>query len=119
MPHYILFPSLDHTRKVNLSCAIQPGALTANYRVEWRRVQPTFFSYSDDTFNITVDETTEMSSTPSEYQCTVTIDHSSIVQDEDYTPPTIFVEKRGEDSVVLSYPCIITLSLYSTVYPEW
>ncbi|CAI8045239.1 hypothetical protein GBAR_LOCUS25043 [Geodia barretti] len=38
MPQYILFPSLESTRKVNLSCAIQPGALTENYRVEWRRV---------------------------------------------------------------------------------
>ena len=74
---------------------MQPGALKDNYRVSWSRIVPTTVPYSDDTFNITVDETTEMSSTPSEYQCTVTIDHSSIVQDEDYTPPTIFVEKRG------------------------
>ncbi|CAI8043378.1 hypothetical protein GBAR_LOCUS24064 [Geodia barretti] len=93
MPHYILFPSLDHTRKVNLSCAIQPGALKDNYRVIWRRVQPTAISYSDDTFNITVTEMTEMSSTPSEYRCIVTIDHSSM-EDEDYTPPRIVVQKR-------------------------
>ena len=108
MPHYILFPSLDHTRKVNLSCAIQPGALTDNYRVSWRRVEPTLIFYSDDTFNITVTETTEMSSTPSEYQCIVTIDHSSM-DDEEYEPPIIVVKKRGENAVVLSFPCIITL----------
>ena len=119
MPHYILFPSLESTRKVNLSCAIQPGALKENYRVEWRRVQPTFFIYSNDTFNITVTETKVISSTPSEYRCIVTIDHSSTKRDEDYEPPRVFVQKRGENSVVLSFPCIITLSLYSTVHPEW
>ena len=108
MPHYILFPSLNHTRKVNLSCAIQPGALTANYRVEWNRVEPTLIFYSDDTFNITVNETTEMSSTPSEYRCIVTIDHSSTIQNRVYPPPRIVVEKKGENSVVLSFP-IITL----------
>ena len=85
----------------------------------WSRVKPTTISYSDNTFNITVDETTVMSSTPSEYRCIVIIDHSSIVVNEDYDPPRIVVEKRGEDSVILSFPCIITLSLYSTVHPEW
>ena len=118
MPHYILFPSLESMRKVNLSCAIQPGALTENYRVAWSRVQPNFFPYSDSTFNITVTETTEILSTPSEYQCIASIDHSSM-EDAEYSPPSIVVEKRGEDSVVLSFPCIITLSLYSTVHPEW
>ena len=118
LPQYILFPSHDHTRRVNLSCAIQPGALKDNYGVSWSRVAPNIFPYSDDTFKITVNETTEMSSTPSEYQCIVTIDHSSMV-DENYDPPTIVVEKKGEDSVVLSYPCIIALYLYSTVQPEW
>ena len=119
LPQYILFPSLESTRKVNLSCAIQPGARKENYRVVWSRVKPTTISYSDNTFNITVTETTEMSSTPSEYRCIVIIDHSSIVVNEDYDPPRIVVEKRGEDSVILSFPCIITLSLYSTVHPEW
>jgi hypothetical protein len=92
MPHYILFPSHDHTRRVNLSCAIQPGALKDNYRVSWSRVAPNIFPYSEDTFKITVNETTEVSSTPSEYQCIVTIDHSSM-DDENYIPPTIVVQK--------------------------
>ncbi|CAI8042433.1 Frizzled-4 [Geodia barretti] len=94
MPHYILFPSLESMRKVNLSCAIQPEALKENYRVSWRRVKPTPTSYSDDTFNITVTETTEMSSIPSEYRCIVSIDHSSTIQDEDYNPPIVVVHKR-------------------------
>ena len=118
MPHYILFPSLDHTRKVNLSCAIQPGALKDNYRVIWRRVQPTALSYSDDTFNITVTEMTEMSSTPSEYRCIVTIDHSSM-EDEDYTPPRIVVQKRGENSVY-SFVLSLHYNTFSLQYcPPW
>ena len=112
MPHYILFPTLESMRKVNLSCAIQPGALTENYRVVWSRVQPTFIPYSDGTFNITVTETTEISSIPSEYRCIVSIDHSStMIQDEDYEPPIIVVHKRGENAVVLSFLCIIILTL--------
>ncbi|CAI7994643.1 hypothetical protein GBAR_LOCUS1523 [Geodia barretti] len=94
MPHYILFPSLESMRKVNLSCAIQPEALKENYRVSWRRVKPTPTSYSDNTFNITVTEMTEMSSIPSEYRCIVSIDHSSTIQDEDYNPPIVVVHKR-------------------------
>ena len=111
MPHFILFPSLESMRKVNLSCAIQPGALTENYCVVWSRVQPTFFPYSDGTFNITVTETTEISSIPSEYRCIVSIDHSSTIQDEDYEPPIVVVHKRGENAVVLSFLCIIILTL--------
>ena len=111
MPHYILFPSLESMRKVNLSCAIQPEALKENYRVSWRRVKPTPTSYSDNTFNITVTEMTEMSSIPSEYRCIVSIDHSSTIQDEDYNPPIVVVHKRGENAVVLSFLCIIILPL--------
>ena len=97
MPQYILFPTRESTREVTLSCAIQPGALTGSYSVVWRRVQPTSFTYSDDTFSITVTETTEVSSVPSEYLCTVDIQHSPTVN-EVYNPPRLIVQKKGEEN---------------------
>ena len=45
----------------------------------WRRVAPTGFRYSEETFNITV---VEMPSVPSEYRCIVAIYHSSTVEVE-------------------------------------
>ena len=73
----------------------------------WSRVKPTPIFYSDDTFNITVTETTEMSSTPSEYQCIVTIDHSSM-DDEEYKLPIIVVKKKGENVLSLHYHTLHT-----------
>ena len=115
MPQYILFPTRESTREVTLSCAIQPGALSESYSVVWRRVQPTAFTYSADTFSITV---TETASNNSEYRCRVTIVHSSTVNEE-YNPPILIVQKKGELSF-LSNSLVVyrSLSKYSIVHSK-
>ena len=113
MPQYILFPTRESTREVTLTCAIQPGALSESYSVVWRRIKPTGVRYSDGTFSVTVNETTEMSSVPSEYQCTVNIQHNSAVN-KPYEPARLIVQKKGELSF-LSNSLVMYRSLSNTV----
>ena len=113
MPQYILFPTRESTREVTLTCAIQPGALSESYSVVWRRIKPTGVRYSDGTFSVTVNETTEMSSVPSEYQCTVNIQHNSTVN-KPYEPARLIVQKKGELSF-LSNSLVMYRSLSNTV----
>ena len=83
------------SREVNLICAIQPGALAERYTVEWDQLKPNFRQLSVTMYNITDSVISEeIPSVPTEYRCTVAVQHSS--NRGDYKASVIF-HKSGKN----------------------
>ena len=94
MARYVIIPTPESSRRISLSCAIKPGALTDRYSVMWEQMlQPgSPHSLAASTQSITV----EVNSTSfAMYQCTVRIQHSSDVS-VSYSPPPVTIHWRGE-----------------------
>ena len=101
---YAVFEGRTSSREVELTCAIQPGALSQNYHARWLQTNPTT---SAITF-ITTEEFSIIESVPADltdtYHCQVTIQHSDDVNVM-YNGPEITINKNGEFG--LNITCII------------
>ena len=115
---YVILPTPNSTRQVELSCAIMPGALFQKYRVRWIQQAPKTMFFGENMYSVT---TSVNPSLPSiSYQCNVTIQHSSIVS-ASYTPPPIVVHNKGKrviDTAAAFESYIVHLLLFSTVISE-
>ena len=97
---YVLLPAPNVAREVDLICAIQPGALAESYTVEWEQVKP-FRRLRNEMYNVTDSVISEeIPSVPTEYRCTVAVQHSSN-ENVDYIARVVF-EKKGENSFHVS-----------------
>ena len=96
MARYVIFPTPEGTRRISLSCAIRPGAMTDRYSVTWKQILPfgSLLLLSANTQNITVD-VNSTNATISTYQCNVIIQHSSDVS-VSYFPPPVTIHAKGE-----------------------
>ena len=93
---YVLLPAPNVTLEVDLICAIQPGVLSGSYHVEWDQLEPKFRQSSIEMYNITDNVTSEeIPSVPTEYRCTVAVQHSSN-ENMDYNASVVF-QKKGEN----------------------
>ena len=92
MARYVIFPTPEGTRRISLSCAIRPGAMTDRYSVTWKQILPFGSPHllSANTQNITVD-VNSTNATISTYQCNVIIQHSSDVSVSYFPPPVTIV----------------------------
>ena len=95
---YRVFSNRSSTHNIRLSCPITPGALEKSYSVVWQASNPgsgfTTLDGSEGLYDFSV---TVSSSSQSEYQCRVSIQHrSDQVATQDYDGPEIIVEKLGE-----------------------
>ena len=79
---------------VNLSCAIQPGALEEKYTVGWSRSvgDLPLIGIDETLFNISQ---TVSSSTPTTFNCTVEIEHKP-GKEKEYEGPRVTVHTKGE-----------------------
>ena len=74
MTHEVELPDDDSSVSTELQCDIQPGALRQRYSVQWIRVFNIGFTINaGDMFNLTLNVSSSTSG--SQYQCSVTIDH--------------------------------------------
>ena len=115
MVHYIILPSPESNRSIVLSCAVRPGALAGRYSVVWEQVDQNNNSFIDENKpNILVDvEST--STTPSQYQCNVTIQHNNVTS-VSYTPPPVTVHYKGKGfSVFLECSMICSVLSHSQI----
>ena len=88
------------SREVDLICAIQPGVLAERYTVEWDQLEP-FHRLRDEMYNITDSVISEkIPSVPTEYRCTVAVQHSSN-KNMEYNA-RIVLQKKGENSFHVS-----------------
>ena len=85
---YVIIPTPESSRRISLSCAIRPGALTDRYSVTW--VLPRSLSANTQTITVQVNSTTFAI-----YHCIVRIQHSSDVSVR-YSPPPVTIRQRGE-----------------------
>ena len=112
---YIIFPTADSSREVNLSCPIRPGALSERYSVRWESQDPLVASVMDYDLLLT----TTASST-FQYQCQVTIQHHTEGNNTlTYGGPVTVLEKLGmilkDDDDDLTFPTYtLSCTLYST-----
>ena len=100
MGRYVILPSPESNRSIVLSCAIRPGALAGRYSVVWEQVDQnnnSFINENKPDILVDVDST---AATPSQYQCNVTIQHSSVTS-VSYTPPPVTVHYKGKGFSVL------------------
>ena len=92
---YITFPTADSSREVNLSSSIRPGALSDSYSVQWESRIPGFEGFTIvDTGHYDITEDINSTSLH-QYQCKVTIQHRSDVE-ETYYCPMIILNKIGK-----------------------
>ena len=92
---YITFPTADSSREVNLTCSIRPGALSERYSVRWASSIPGIEGFTVvDTGHFDIKEDIHSASLH-QYQCKVTIQHSSS-DVETYNGPTIILNKTGK-----------------------
>ena len=92
---YVVFEGGTSSREVELTCAIQPGALgnRDRYRVQWI-ASNTAAIINMDMFNLTRNISAQSSVT---YHCNVRIQHSNDEQDSvGYDGPEITIHKNGE-----------------------
>ena len=116
---YVVFEGGTSIRLVELTCAIQLGALMDRdrYRVQWI-ASNTPAVITMDTFNLTRDISAQSSVT---YHCNVRIQHSNDEQDSSsYDGPEITIHKNGEFrcniySVVVYVVCV---GVYYSYFPR-
>ena len=94
---YVIFPTPDSSRVIELSCPIRPGALEESYSVEWQTSNPgggytTLENSAHYDFPVNI--------TPSPqpvYRCRVSIQHRNDSEDTiPYNGPQIMIENKGE-----------------------
>ena len=94
---YVIFPTPDSSRVINLCCPIRPGVLEESYSVEWQTSNPgggftTLENSALYDFPVNI--------TPSPqpvYRCRVSLQHRSDQESTiPYNGPEIMIEKRGE-----------------------
>ena len=76
---YVIFPTPDSSRDIELSCPIRPGALEDSYSVEWQASNPgsEFAALEDKAYyDISVSITPSLKHT---YRCMVSIQHRNTV----------------------------------------
>ena len=94
MARYVIIPTPESSRRISLSCAIRPGALTDRYSVTWEQILPHESPHPLPT--ITQSITVQVNSTSfAMYRYTVRIQHSSDVS-VSYSPPPVTIHWRGE-----------------------
>ena len=99
---YITFPTADSYREVNLSSSIRPGALIDSYSVQWESSIPGVPGITIvDTGHYDITEDIN-SASHHQYQCKVSIQHRSDIE-EIYDCPKIIFKKIGEISLIYMY----------------
>ena len=111
---YVVFPTPDSSRAVNLSFSIRPGALEESYSAEWLASNP---GDGVTTLEDSAHYDLLVKITPSsqyQYQCRVSIQHRSDQEVlERHDGPEIIIEKKGE-VVILLLQCIY----YMVSFPD-
>ena len=89
---YVVFPTAESSRDIQLHCDIRPGALGSRYSVEWLGNSA---SLSYQTFDISVSLRPFLST--QQYLCKVTIKHRNDTESSSkvYNGPLIMLEQRG------------------------
>ena len=102
---YLLFPTPDSSRNIELSCAIRPGQLEERYQVEWVALTPpSFVLLNTHFYDISINSTL---SSHHRYQCKVTIEYQTPSNFErTYNGPEIIIEKKGKVVIQDCRPCI-------------
>lgn len=114
---YVVFPTAESSRDIQLHCDIRPGALGSRYSVEWLGNS---VSLGYQTFDISV--SLRPSSSTQQYLCRVTIVHRNDTESSEvYNGPAIMLQQRGiiacffytpYNAFCFSYEC-------STGYNHW
>ena len=91
---HVVFPTLDSSRDIELSCPIRPGALKERYEVGWIAFSGSHKKGIGAFYDIPV---TITPSSHLSYHCIVIIDHVGTgVNTVTYIGPSIIAKKRGE-----------------------
>ena len=115
MVHYIILPSPESNCSIVLSCAVRPGALAGRYSVVWEQVDQNNNSFINENKPDILVDVVSTAATPSQYQCTVTIQHSSSII-ASYTPPPVTVHYKGKGfSVLLECSMICSVLSHSQI----
>ena len=88
---YIVLPDQTRSREIELSCAIRPGALRDRYSVQWIQANPNIII---DTNQFELLQSINASS-QLQYNCEVTIQHSTAVE-RVYNGPRINIQTNGK-----------------------
>ena len=92
---YVVIPNPNNTRRIQLKCAIRPGALAQQYSVQWQKSTSPMsnINLSPQIFDITE----EISfSDQVRYRCRVDIFHTGTTNKEIYSGPWITIHTIGK-----------------------
>ena len=99
---YVVFPTPDSSRVIELSCPIRPGALEESYSVEWQTSTGSGFTTLPDSSYYDFPVAITPSPQPV-YRCRVSIQHRNDSKDTiPYNGPEIMIENKGEVVVLRS-----------------
>ena len=96
---YVVFPTLNSSRVIELSCPIRPGALEESYSVEWQTSNAgggSGFTTLENSAHYDFSDDITPSSQPV-YRCRVSIQHRNDQEDTiPYNGPKTMIKKKGE-----------------------